>query len=58
MSELNYLIEENEYLKQKLSVLHQQNALLESKQRDAMKVVKDCLTLLRKEMQMFESTNA
>tara|TARA_Y200000002_G_C22624473_1_gene639645 strand:+ start:1041 stop:1220 length:180 start_codon:yes stop_codon:yes gene_type:complete len=55
MSELNYLIEENEYLKKKLSLLHQQNALLESKQRDAMKAVKDCLDLIKKEMKAYEA---
>lgn len=55
MTEINHLIEENEYLKHKLSVLHQQNAALEAKQRDALKVVKECMELLRKEMKVFDS---
>ena len=58
MTEISYLTEENEYLNHKLSVLHQQNAALEAKQRDALKVVKECMELLRKEMKVFDSSFA
>lgn len=33
MTEITHLIEENEYLKQKLSMLYQQNAALEARQK-------------------------
>jgi hypothetical protein len=54
MSEMTHLIEENEYLKQKLSTLYQKNAALEAKQKETSQALKDCIEMVRQEMKKFE----
>lgn len=53
MENINHLIEENEYLKTKLTKLNIENAELKASRRDALKVVKDCLKVLRAEKKNF-----
>ena len=56
MENINHLIEENEYLKTKLTKLNIENAELKASRRDALKVVKDCLKVLRAEKKNFVDT--
>ena len=53
MNEMTHLIEENEYLKQKLSVLHQQNASLQAKQNMTVQALKESLEMVRQEVKRF-----
>ena len=54
MNEMTHLIEENEYLKQKLSTLYQKNAALEAKQKATSQALKDCIEMVRQEMKKFQ----
>jgi|688.fasta_scaffold304300_2 predicted XRE-type DNA-binding protein len=54
MTEITHLIEENEYLKQKLSMLYQQNAALEARQKTTIQALKDCMDLVKQEIKKFE----
>ncbi len=54
MTEITHLIEENEYLKQKLSMLYQQNAALEARQKITIQSLKDCMDLVKQEIKKFE----